>query len=127
MKVIIAGSRTLNHQPTIDGVISRAFNGWLAADPSHWTKYYRPEIVSGGAHGVDFCGEQFAKKADFVLTVFPADWEKHGKAAGFIRNQQMAEYADALIAVWNGRSKGTFDMITRMFKLNKLIHVETFP
>lgn len=44
---------------------------------------------------------------------YEADWDKHGKAAGPIRNQEMAEYADALIAVWDGESRGTRDMIDK--------------
>lgn len=127
MKVIVAGSRTLNLQPTIENVITSAFNKWLAADPDNWTKYMRPEIVSGGAMGVDFCGEVYAKKAELPLTVMKADWEKHGKAAGPIRNSQMAEYADALIAVWDGKSKGTLDMINQMRKRDKLVYVHTIP
>lgn len=45
------------------------------------------------------------------LTIFKADWDKHGKAAGFKRNTEMAKYADALIAFWDGKSKGTKHMI----------------
>ena len=69
------------------------------------------EIVSGGAKGADALGEKYAKEMSFELKIFPADWNKHGKGAGFIRNKQMADYADALIAYWNGESKGTKHMI----------------
>lgn len=71
------------------------------------------EVVSGGARGVDRLGEQWARAVHLPCTVFPADWDRHGKAAGFIRNEEMARYADALIAIWDGKSRGTADMIAR--------------
>ena len=45
------------------------------------------------------------------MRVFPADWDKYGKRAGYLRNVQMAEYADALLAFWDGESRGTKNMI----------------
>lgn len=68
-------------------------------------------IISGGARGVDQMGEAFAKNNGIALEIFPADWNKYGKRAGFIRNEEMAEKADALIAFWNGESNGTRHMI----------------
>lgn len=70
------------------------------------------EIVSGGHYkGADKLGEQFATEKGFKLTKFPADWNKYGKTAGPKRNKQMAKYADALIVFWDGKSKGTKNMI----------------
>ena len=66
-------------------------------------------IVSGGAKGADAFGEQFAFEFDLGLAYFPADWDTHGKSAGYIRNAEMADYADALIAFPGG--KGTANMI----------------
>jgi len=124
MKVIIAGSRTCNHYPTVKQTVTSAFNEWMAKDRVNWKSYLRPEIVSGGAHGVDFCGEQLAKAANLPLTVFPAEWDKYGKAAGMIRNKQMGNYADALIAIWDGKSRGTKQMIDYMKSLNKPVYVK---
>lgn len=71
-------------------------------------------IVHGAARGVDRIAHQEAEKAGFVLEPHPADWERHGKAAGFIRNEEMASLgADLLIAFWDGRSRGTLDMMER--------------
>jgi hypothetical protein len=123
MKVIVAGSRLINHQPTIDHAITSAFNVWMAEDKGNWISYFRPEIVSGGAHGVDFCGEKYAKKRDLSLKIFPAEWDKYGKGAGFRRNEEMADYADALIAVWDGQSKGTKHMIETMEARGKPVFV----
>ena len=68
-------------------------------------------IVSGHASGADSLGEQYANEEGFDTQLFPADWNKHGKAAGPIRNAEMAEVADALIAFWDGKSRGTANMI----------------
>jgi hypothetical protein len=68
------------------------------------------EIVSGKAKGADTLGEQYAKENGFSLKEFPADW-KIGKSAGYARNKEMAEYADACICFWNGKSNGTKHMI----------------
>jgi hypothetical protein len=69
------------------------------------------EIVSGTAKGADKLGERYAEERQYPIKRFPADWGSFGKRAGYIRNTEMAEYADALIAFWNGESKGTEHMI----------------
>lgn len=69
------------------------------------------EIVSGGANGADKLGERYAKERGYPIKEFPADWTKYHKAAGPIRNRHMAEYANALIAFWDGGSRGTKNMI----------------
>jgi hypothetical protein len=127
MKVVVAGSRKITHQPTVERAILLAFNEWLAKDQDNWKWYFRPEIVSGGAYGVDFCGEVYANKHKLPLTIFKAQWDLHGKRAGFLRNEEMANYADALIAVWDGESRGTKHMIDSMKKRNKLVFVYEPP
>ncbi|MBR4407306.1 MAG: DUF2493 domain-containing protein [Clostridia bacterium] len=69
------------------------------------------QIVSGGASGADALGERYAQEKGYSLIRFPADWNKYGRSAGPKRNKQMAQYADALIAFWDGKSKGTQNMI----------------
>jgi hypothetical protein len=68
-------------------------------------------IVSGHASGADALGERFAKEHYLQCELHPADWEQHGKAAGPIRNKEMADVSDALIAFWDGNSRGTKSMI----------------
>jgi len=68
-------------------------------------------VVSGQAKGADTLGERLAYELGYSVKVFPADWDTHGRSAGYIRNSQMADYADALIAFWDGKSKGTGHMI----------------
>ena len=81
------------------------------------------EIISGTAQGVDKLGEQIAQKYGIPVKRFPADWSRFGKSAGYRRNTEMANYADTLVAVWDGQSKGTKHMIDIMLNLNKPFHI----
>lgn len=76
-------------------------------------------IVSGGASGVDALGEKFAKKHNFKVERYPAEWEKYGRSAGPIRNSKMAQAADGVIAFWDGKSRGTKNMIECAEKAKK--------
>lgn len=69
------------------------------------------EVVSGGCRGPDSYGEIWAKEKGIPVKRFPAEWERYGKKAGFLRNVDMAKYAEALIAFWDDESKGTLHMI----------------
>lgn len=100
MKCIIAGSRSI-HQYIVLAT---------AIDESGWHDDIT-EVVSGGARGVDTLGEEYAYKTHKKLMIFPADWDIYSKSAGIRRNNLMANYADALLAVWDGKSKGTAHMI----------------
>lgn len=69
------------------------------------------QIISGCAGGADTLGIKYAEDNDYDLIKMPADWNKHGKSAGPIRNSEMADVGDCLIAFWDGRSRGTKNMI----------------
>lgn len=69
------------------------------------------EIVSGTANGADKLGERYANDRGYGIAKFKPDWDKFRKAAGYIRNEEMAKYADGLMAFWDGNSKGTKHMI----------------
>lgn len=69
-------------------------------------------IVSGHAKGADLLGERYASEHSLRCELFPANWEKYGRSAGPIRNREMANHADALIAFHDGSSKGTGNMIS---------------
>lgn len=114
MKTIIAGSRTIDTYTAVALAVARS--GW-ATEIS--------EVVSGGARGVDALGERWALEHGVPVARMPADWKAHGKAAGPLRNEQMAVYADALIAIWDGASTGTADMITRARAHGLRVYVET--
>lgn len=103
MKLIIAGSRTINP------LLSRLDEA--VADLEALTERSVTEVVSGGAHGVDQAGEAWAASAGIPVKRFIPRWDDLGRGAGYVRNREMAEYADALLAVWDGSSRGTAHMI----------------
>ena len=81
-------------------------------------------LISGGARGADTLSELYSKSRQIKCVVVPADWDKHGKSAGFIRNQEMIDMKpDLVVAFWDGVSNGTKDTISRAKrrKINTLI------
>lgn len=114
MRVVIAGSRTITDYFEVKQAI--LLSGFVIT-----------EVISGDARGVDKLGETWAKENKIPVQIFPADWLRYGRAAGFRRNRQMAFYSDALIAVWDGSSRGTGDMIRQMEKLKKPFYVHRVP
>lgn len=84
------------------------------------------EVVSGTARGADQLGERWGLQTGLPVTRFPADWEKHGKRAGYLRNAEMAEYADALVAFWDGSSRGTKHMIDLANKAGLQVHTVVY-
>lgn len=98
MKTIIAGSRTINDLALVrQAVLESCFE--------------ITEVISGGARGVDRLAIIFAQENNIPCHIMRADWDKYGKSAGFRRNGEMANYADALVAIWDCQSRGTFHMI----------------
>lgn len=112
MKVIIAGGRDFTNYALVEDAIK-------------CSAFEITQVVSGKAKGVDTLGEVWALANNIPVEAFPADWSQHGRAAGPIRNREMAEYADALIAIWDGESKGTANMIqqARNKRLNVFIYL----
>jgi len=98
MKTIVAGSRTgFSFGDIIAGMLQ--------------VEWSVDEIVSGGADGVDRHGEEWSECQNIPLRTFKAEWGKYGSAAGPKRNLEMVRYADALVAFWDGQSKGTRHII----------------
>lgn len=83
-------------------------------------------VVCGMAKGADSLGMKYAQDYKIGLKKFPADWSRNGKAAGPIRNKEMGDYADALLAFWDGKSHGTAHMIDYMRKLNKEVIIVSY-
>lgn len=100
MRVIIAGSRDVTDYALLVQCVEAS--GFRIS-----------RVLCGGARGVDQLGYQYASYNGLELMFHLADWDKHGKAAGPIRNQEMADNADALIAIRKDMSRGTTDMINR--------------
>ena len=126
MRVIIAGSRTVADYWLVRAAVEAALAEWADAGAV-------AEVVSGCngrrdaagrvVSGTDLLGEAWASAHAIPVKRFPADWNKHGKAAGPIRNREMAAHATHLVAVWVGESRGTKNMIEEMEKLGKPVHV----
>lgn len=111
MRTIIAGSREGVTMKDLEEALSRI----------HW----RPSVViSGGARGADRLGVTWAVKNRVPYEMYHAQWALHGRAAGFIRNVDMAGAADALIAIWDGVSPGTRHMIKTARERELLVHVK---
>lgn len=108
MKVAIIGSRTFNNYNKINTILSRIHSQRKIT-----------LIVSGGAKGADSLGEKWANENNIDTLVFLPDWKKHGKKAGFIRNVDIVENADFVIAFWDGASKGTQHSINLCMKFKK--------
>lgn len=81
------------------------------------------KIVSGKARGVDTLGELWAERMNIPVDEYPANWDKHKRAAGPIRNSLMADNAEALVAVWDNKSRGTKNMIDTATKKGLLVYV----
>jgi hypothetical protein len=103
MKLVIFGSRWIEDMLELENAME------VCGVASKVT-----EIVSGGARGVDRLGERYARQRGIPCKIFPAQWKKHGKSAGPLRNIEMADYADYGVSVWDGVSRGTAHMIKLM-------------
>lgn len=102
-RVIIAGSRDFGDYVMLCKHCDRLLSQKVAT--------HQIVIISGAARGADTLGERYAHERGYAVEKYPADWNRDGKAAGPIRNAQMAKVADALIAFWDGNSRGTQNMI----------------
>ena len=111
MKCIIAGSRTASLANVIEAVYKCPFSEKIT------------EVISGGARGADSYGELIAEEYNIPVKRFPAKWELYGKRAGMMRNLDMANYANSLIAVWDGTSSGTKNMIETALDKCLLVYV----
>lgn len=115
MKVIIAGSRDFTNYNLL-----KAYCDYLFSQKKVTC------IVCGGARGADKLGARYARENKIPVKLMEAKWELHGKSAGYIRNEQMALYADALVAFWDGNSKGTKHMIDLANKHDLPVRVKIY-
>lgn len=115
MKLVIAGSR--NFDLEVDSIGDYLF--LLNVD----FKNAHDEVVSGGCPtGADRAAKRYAEMHNYKYKEFPADWDKHGKMAGPIRNGHMAAYGDALLLIWDGVSRGSANMKAKMVAMKKPIY-----
>ena len=108
-RVAVVGSR---HFPNPEVIIAYVSN--LPADTI---------LVSGGAEGVDTIAERAARARLLAVEVFAADWERLGRKAGPIRNQQIVAMSDLVVAFWDGRSRGTLNTVMRAVEAGRDVKV----
>lgn len=111
MKTIIAGSRSIHNFKIVEDAIREC--GWVPT-----------EVICGCALGVDDLGDRWASERNIPVKHFPAQWRNYGRSAGIIRNRAMASIAEALIAVWDGKSRGTKNMIQEAKNKNLKVFVK---
>ncbi len=104
MKVAVIGSRSFNDYKLLSETLD---------------KIKITLLISGSALGADTLGEQYAKENDIETKIFLPDWEKHGRAAGMIRNTDIVNESEVVIVFWDGSSRGSADSINKAKKLNK--------
>ncbi len=105
-KLIIAGSRNFSDYLLLEKEVNSLIDEIKIKFNTN-----EIQIISGTARGADKLGELYAIRKGLPLVKFPAEWEKYGKSAGYIRNNQMAEFADGTIVFWDNKSKGSKHMI----------------
>lgn len=115
-RVVVAGCRDFN-----DYDLAKKF---IDVCVSNIRKEYEIVFVSGGCKGADMLGERYARENGMGIERYPADWDTYGKAAGPIRNRQMAQVADYVICFWDGESRGTKTMIEYAKKYQKPIKIK---
>lgn len=76
-------------------------------------------IISGGAYGADKMAERWAAENNIKTLIFLPDWQKYGKSAGFIRNEDIIKNCDVAVAFWDGKSRGTLSSINLANKYKK--------
>jgi hypothetical protein len=114
MKVLVAGSRTfIDH-----AYAARALDECYAKSGNAWTV-----VVTGGARGADMLGEYWAKNNKLQVVTMKPDWNKHGRAAGVLRNSDLVAAADCAVVFWDGQSRGTQDTINKLKSSGKPFEV----
>lgn len=110
MRVVIAGSRSITKMAIVEKAIKDS-------------GFKIESVISGCARGVDQLAIQWAEQNGIRVYRFPAQWDTWGKSAGYRRNTRMAEVCDAVIAIWDGKSRGTAHMIEEAKRLGKKVYV----
>jgi len=111
VKVIIAGSRLLSDYSLVTQAMQRS-------------GFDVTEVVCGMATGIDTLGYRWAQCYNKQIKEMPANWNRDGKAAGPIRNRDMAKYADAAVIIWDGKSAGTRNMVDEMIRAKKPYYLQ---
>lgn len=111
VKLAVVGSRSFSDYERLTNVLS---------------EYCIDAIISGGAIGADSLAERYAKEHNIKTIIYKPDWVKYGKRAGFIRNTDIINAADQIVAFWDGESKGTKNSIDTAISQHKKVRIERF-
>jgi hypothetical protein len=112
MKIIVAGSRDFNNYELLKETMDK-----IIGEETDIT------IISGCARGADKLGERYAEERKYKLELYPAEWDKFGRASGYIRNRSMALNGEVCVVFWDGQSKGTQHMINLSNEYNLKTHI----
>jgi len=115
MKVIVAGSRNFNNYNLLKSKLDQILKDQLDI-----------VIISGNANGADKLGERYGQEKNHLIEIYPAEWQKFQRSSGPIRNAQMAEVGNMLVAFWDGQSRGTKNMIEQATKKGLEVHIIRF-
>lgn len=116
MKIAVVGSRNFCDMQLVRYMVEEYFL------PSSGQAPYNV-LVSGSARGVDSCAEETAKSIGAEVEIYIPEWDRLGKSAGFIRNRQIIDAADMVLAFWDGESKGTKNSIDLAVAAKKPINI----
>ena len=115
MKVCITGSRGFTDENYLIEKVNQLIEQDSITQPF--------TLICGMARGADITGYRVCEDNDIEIIEYPADWNTHGKSAGFIRNEEMANACDCAVIFWDGQSVGTANMIKLMRNRNKPVYV----
>ena len=118
LKLAVVGSRSCNNVGIIFEYLCIICSPFQSKED-----VYDVEIVSGGAKGADTIAEKFALINRIPTKIFLPDWDKHGKSAGFLRNKDIVDYSDMVLAFWDQKSKGTKHTIDLALKAGKSVWI----
>ncbi len=114
-KIVVAGTRSFNDYSIAEKYIQNCLAKENLDEPT--------SFISGGCRGADILGQKYAEKYGFPIEIHKAEWNKYGRAAGPIRNKEMAQIADIIICFWDQKSKGTKSLIDFAKRLNKTVYI----
>lgn len=117
-RLIIAGGRDFKDYTLLRSTVDKLLQNKLRKE--------KIVIICGMAKGADMLGARYAQERGYKIRYFPADWDKYWKRAGPIRNEEMAKNADALVALWDGKSPGTRNMIETAEKYNLAVRIKRY-
>ena len=117
IRVVIGGTRYFSDYELLCSFVDKCLMNQKGKDIT---------IISGGCRGTDKLGERYAKERGYKLEVFTAEWDKLGKKAGVIRNEEMVISADYVIAFWDGESRGTYNLLTLAKRYGKPFRLKVY-